>query len=1065
MATITLTLYTRSEIKKKKKFSGGKKKKKKKKDPPTRIRTQNYRILSRKRYRLSHGDTLQYSRLKNVFIQGTLAGAFGRYRVYRVNYSLTVSDVHNITLRPYIEKSNVTVDAENMLSLMFKLAFDTVIRDINLLCLRIEFENSINVILTGLNNTVISLLNVFGEVGISHFKCEMSQILNYSSCIVFEWALTQSKYIPNTVVLLHELEVSRATGDFGSSGVYISGDIPGKIILMNSTINNCSWGLNTFVQTSLYSEHTVEIFLHNVSFIDNECAILLDKVENITISNCYFERSSDVGAIHAINSILSFIGNVTFIDNHSSVTGGAISLLEDSLLLIPNPQNTYILFENNTSDDVGGAIYYSSSDIYATWYCKLYAEQIFNKTVLNFSMNTAVNGGNAIYGVYLDAVPCYLPNGTLIQNLSHHILNVSSFFPTDDPSVISSDAEKLCFCTEDGELGDCSWTQLSVYPGQVFGLPVAALGDMNGFVRWQVYANVDEGVLSNELQHSQNTNATNCTSLKYSILSQNYKAAMHFSLSYHSTNDYNTNTHYISNRVDLLDCPLGFNLSAIYGCECHEFLSQHIKDITCNITEQSIQRQGTTWIGVLDSNTSNITLALSNVCPFLYCNKANIKVFVNQSTFINEDIQCTGNRSGVLCGGCRDNFSLALGSNRCLHGCKNNSLSLIIAFAAAGIALVFFIKILNLTVSQGTINGLIFYANIVEAEKTMLFSPKAYYEKFLSVFIAWVNLDLGIETCLFDGMDGYVKAWLQFVFPAYVWSIALFIIIFSHYSICASKLFGNNSVPVLATLILLSYSKLLRAVISALSITDLYFFNDTIMSVWERDGNIQYLTGKHIPLFIFAVAVLVLLWFPFTLVLVSIQWLQKGTHYRVLHWITKLRPFFDAFTGPLKDKHRYWVGALLIVRCSLLLAFYLYTVNRRVAFASIIYVSLLILSVSGFGYRNFYLAVLEISYILNLGILATATLYFENVEKQETLIMTCVGIAFLEFIAIVIYHACVQLREPLRKIRVKVAGMNEQENDNGPERDEYESLTEPVEQPPFQEVSNFREPLLAYIDS
>ena len=40
---------------------------------------------------------------------------------------------------------------------------------------------------------------------------------------------------------------------------------------------------------------------------------------------------------------------------------------------------------------------------------------------------------------------------------------------------------------------------------------------------------------------------------------------------------------------------------------------------------------------------------------------------------------------------------------------------------------------------------------------------------FLTVFIAWLNLDLGIHTCLFPGLDMYTKVWLQFVFPKYVW--------------------------------------------------------------------------------------------------------------------------------------------------------------------------------------------------------------------------------------------------------------------------------------------------------
>ena len=662
----------------------------------------------------------------------------------------------------------------------------------------------------------------------------------------------------------------------------------------------------------------------------------------------------------------------------------------------------------------------------------------------------------------------------LIRKILQLILNVSSFTPSfsDDPSVISSDAQGLCFCDEDGKLGNCFGpSHRSVYPGQVFRLLVAALGDMNGLVEWPVYASVDPGKFGNEIQHSQTTNSEKCTYFQYSVLSTESSAALEVSL--RSTS--NIVIEYYA--VNLLDCPLGFSLSNNSGCECQEYLLQNVENLACNITEQSIERQGTTWIGVVENSSGKITLenttalVFSNVCPFHYCNASNVKIFVNQTPFLYEDNQCTDDRSGVLCGGCKDNFSLVLGSNRCLHGCSNNSLSLIIAFIVAGIALVFFIKILNLTVSQGTINGLIFYANIVCTEQTVLFSSRTY-EGFLSVFIAWVNLDLGFETCFFDGMDAYTKAWLQFVFPVYVWVIALFIIILSHYSIRASKLFGNNSVPVLATLILLSYSKLLRAVISALSITRIQFLNGSTMSVWERDGNIQYLTGKHIPLFVFAVAILVLLWFPFTLILVFIQWLQRGTHYRVLRWVTRLRPFFEAFTGPLKDKHRYWVGALLLARCSLLFVFYLYTANGdEIAFVFISFAVLIILvflAATGFVYRNYLLIVLELSYILNLGILATGTLHVQYINKkgnQEALVMTCVGIAFLQFIATVIYHTYLQLREPLTKLKTKIVGIGRQKDADI--ITDYGSLNvaahvvQPIERPLYQEMSNYREPLLA----
>ena len=71
---------------------------------------------------------------------------------------------------------------------------------------------------------------------------------------------------------------------------------------------------------------------------------------------------------------------------------------------------------------------------------------------------------------------------------------------------------------------------------------------------------------------------------------------------------------------------------------------------------------------------------------------------------------------------------------------------------------------LNLSVSVGTINGLLFYANMVKLNEAFFF-PNGNIP-VVSQFISWLNLDLGIEVCLFDGLDGYLNTWLQFAFPA-----------------------------------------------------------------------------------------------------------------------------------------------------------------------------------------------------------------------------------------------------------------------------------------------------------
>ena len=78
-------------------------------------------------------------------------------------------------------------------------------------------------------------------------------------------------------------------------------------------------------------------------------------------------------------------------------------------------------------------------------------------------------------------------------------------------------------------------------------------------------------------------------------------------------------------------------------------------------------------------------------------------------------------------------------------------ITLILVFVVAGILIVACLFLLNLTVAIGTVNGLIFYANIVQANCHVFFPP-GDETRPLEVFIAWLILDFGIETCSYEGM-------------------------------------------------------------------------------------------------------------------------------------------------------------------------------------------------------------------------------------------------------------------------------------------------------------------------
>ena len=239
-------------------------------------------------------------------------------------------------------------------------------------------------------------------------------------------------------------------------------------------------------------------------------------------------------------------------------------------------------------------------------------------------------------------------------------------------------------------------------------------------------------------------------------------------------------------------------------------------------------------------------------------------------------------------------------------------------------------------------------------------------------------------------------------------------IIASHYSTRASKIFGNNSVPVLATLILLSYTKLLRTIITSLGFSLLHYPEGTRV-VWSFDGNVPYFGSAHTILFLVALAALLLLWLPYTIVLLTLQWLRRKSYLKPLRWINRWKPFFDAYFGQLKPKHYYWVGLLLLVRVILLVLFAATSaVVPRINILAIAFsgVTLFIYtSVCGLVYKSRTLSFLEGSFIVNLTALSVVKLYMlPNDPASTPAVYTSLGVVFIEFLAIVMYHVWSRLK-------------------------------------------------------
>ena len=277
---------------------------------------------------------------------------------------------------------------------------------------------------------------------------------------------------------------------------------------------------------------------------------------------------------------------------------------------------------------------------------------------------------------------------------------------------------------------------------------------------------------------------------------------------------------------------------------CDQELQPH-QITNCSQQAGTIQLETNIWIGV--ANSTNWTGYIINDCPFDYCVEKPVNISLNSSK--ERDRQCAFNRSGVLCGECQQGLSLVLATSNCKE-CSNIYLLLLLPFALAGIALVGFILFFNLTIASGTIHGLIFYSNLL---------PGIYFTQpsALTVFISWVNLDLGIETCFYNGMSSPAKVLLQLVFPAYLFLLMFLIIILCRYSnFFATLLSKRNPVAALCTLIFMSYSKLLQFIIAALQSTVLEFSGGSEQRAWLYDGNVQYFTPSQTPHFLAAAIII-----------------------------------------------------------------------------------------------------------------------------------------------------------------------------------------------------------------
>ena len=809
------------------------------------------------------------------------------------------------------------------------------------------------------------------------------------------------------------------------------------------TVDNCDYKYaNSMIKITL-SDLTITSSYHNIISVDDDCTLELKGSTSLTSNRgsvlisggktiikdfanisgnvaqryesiFHISESSEVsfqgeiyfinntgrqgGAISVSGAKIAFKNRTIFVGNRANINGGAISSKEGSVITLE--RDAHIIFKANVAREYGGAIYVEDDGLRhgKNIKCFIVTSTHHDSYKVEFENNSVGKAGPALFGGMIDW--CTTDKGVKPQEFL--------VFNSGRSSSVSSQPYAVHMCTNSTINTTKTECNFKVFPGQTLEIEVATVGQMYGVAPASIRAKTNFGVIE-PLQKIQNTE-NKCTKVKYTIKSSDSNVTIVLSVEQRNIrrlqNDLKVN-------IVLLDCPLGFEFNHNQNiCVCYHLLLQY--GVKCNLTTFTVNRNAHQWIG---ASTMTQNIVIHQHCPYDYCNS-----FALSLDLSSPDDQCNYKRSGTLCGACQQGLSQVLGTSRCKK-CSNLWLLLIVVFALAGALLVASLMLLNLTVTTGTINGLIFYANIVRANNAVFFRDKAS-NSFLSWFIAWLNLDLGIETCFYDGLDAYVKTWLQFAFPIYIWLLVALIIVSSKYSEKVANLFSKNAVQVLATLFILSYAKLLRVTITIFQPTQLvdgYY-------MWHYDGNIDYFGKEHAPLTIVGLIFFILFFIPYTVILFGIQWLQYFSQYKAFNWVNRLKPLFDAYTGPYKDSHRYWTGLLLLVRIGLFIVF-----SANVSgdpstnlLAIIITISCLLAYLALFAgvYKTRLLNVLEYSFLLNLIIQSAAVLYTTLTNGTVNIITNAsVGIA-LSISAITVAYKCFMMIIKVLKVDKKIGAIH-----------------------------------------
>ena len=842
--------------------------------------------------------------------------------------------------------------------------------------------------------------------------------------------------------------------DYAYKGIYDSNQFVNfsGVTVINNNLATKNGGAILTVESTINVND--QLIVENNTALNTGGGLYLHQSQMGVRGNCIITGNQAVfsgGGVFSLSSSIAVQGkeelnsSLTFYRNEARLGGGLLLVLNSKLYVVflSLAARTFNFIENTA--EYGAAIYAVDEanqetcvgDVYSpiptsSRACFFQSIELLQdefdvvsqdvlKISFNFTNNDAQFSGSDLFGGLLDRCTVRFVRRSQqdeddTPNAGFSLLSTMSNINFNNLTLksISSSPIKIYLCTNDTPEYTLNSPEIQVEQGESFNISVVAVDQVYHPLNATIVASLSSASSGlREGQHSHDIGAE-CTNLTFTVTAPNsIKEDKIVLYAKGPCGDAERYVREVRINFSRCQCPVGFQRDSTQPntceCTCHKNITELVDN--CDSTTLSFTRRQNSWISYVNTskNSSELPyyLLVHEHCPYDYC----ISAFQQQQNEI--DKQCALNRTGVLCGKCLPGLTVSIGSSNCLK-CTNGwpALLILVLLVAlvAGFALIFLIMFLNITVATGTINGVIFYANIIAANRSVMIRLPS--PSFPSVFISWINLDIGFDTCLYDGMDSYAKVWLHMALPMYLILLTVAVIFVSKYSERFSNLIGKrHPVATLATLILLSYAKLLSAIIAIMSNTQL-MYPDGPRTLWLPDANIVFLKDpRHIVLFLVGMVILVLV-AGYTSVLLLWQLIIRLPNWRVFGWtrFPRLISFMETYHAPYKSKYRYWTGLLLLVRVVLSLVSALNTSgDPKVPLVATVITTGFLIVLDKDRCINSIVGVMESLVYINILTLAALSWYTVDSSGckhlQAAAIHISTFIVFVQLILIIFYHA------------------------------------------------------------